>query len=309
LTDKDAAIPNEVLTKLKTQNRMIPQEPQPAPDKEPPEPQEEHIKELPLENEKIREKRELTAALKISQDLRRFDNRGIETEEELNRLKDKRREMKESLPRLHYRAELFDEHTENIDTWQTKTNQLKAERQKLFVWNVKRKKELDKAIELAEGELRVARHYFEKHFRVKPENAHAERERLQEVITQRERALQATEEKIAELTQKLEIIDLERQKFRILLDIHPKKQQIEKILERPTSRTAPTHERKLNFNVERDLHLLSERDFQKILDRLPQEQVEAVLNMREQSFQRAETERRLRQEHERTRGRSYGRSR
>jgi hypothetical protein len=77
--------------------------------------------------------------------------------------------------RLDGRAETIDEHTQNIQTLTGQLAQIQAEHQNLrpfLGW--KRKRELDKEIERVEGELRAALFYFEKNYHITPEEASAE---------------------------------------------------------------------------------------------------------------------------------------
>ena len=90
-------------------------------------------------------------------------------------------EYSQELKRLDFRAEKADEDIQNIHTLTEQLAQMQSEHKSyrsFLDW--KRKRELDKEIERAMGELRAALYYFENDYHIKPSEASAEIVRIQE---------------------------------------------------------------------------------------------------------------------------------
>jgi hypothetical protein len=80
-------------------------------------------------------------------------------------------QIKLDLPPLEYRAELVEEHAQNIETLQGRLEQLQESRQNIRLLEFKKKKETDEKIALAGQELGRAYDFFKKRFNVDPAQA------------------------------------------------------------------------------------------------------------------------------------------
>ncbi|MDR2700732.1 MAG: hypothetical protein LBC12_08105 [Nitrososphaerota archaeon] len=85
-------------------------------------------------------------------------------------------------PPLEYRAELMEEHTENLAALQGRATQLRESRQNLRLFDVKQKKATDEKIAQAGQELERAQYFFKNRFNVDPARSREELKRLQAEI-------------------------------------------------------------------------------------------------------------------------------
>lgn len=182
------AIPNQVRTTLKTANRIS-------------EPRDTYIKpdEKSPTSKEVRAKNLNT--IKTARHMKKLRRAYITMNRNLQFLKAERDEIlneKMSLTRL---AEEIDTAAKNVEILNGRLSQLQTEQQNLHFWNWKRKQELDKIIEIAEQDSRVALYYFRQNYQI----AAAPKE-VSEKITKIEKAIEDTEPKIVK--KKLQISTL-----------------------------------------------------------------------------------------------------
>jgi len=142
---------------------------------------------------------------------------------------------KQEIPQLNFLTENMDEHAKNIETLQGKVVRLQAERQNLSFWDGKRKKELGTEIEQTLGNIRVTQHHFKKKFGIDPDQAPDAIERTQAKIRAKEDALSRKIARISTIREHQAAIELKYQTQKLLAEIHPNRQQIEKTLEKLTT--------------------------------------------------------------------------
>ena len=115
----------------------------------------------------------------------------IALEKEKNSLIERHNQGELDLPPLEYRAELLEEHAQNIETLQGRAAQLLEARRNLRLFDVKKKKEADAKIEQATQELARAQDFFKNRFNADPTQAAEELKRLQAKIRAKKNELKA----------------------------------------------------------------------------------------------------------------------
>jgi len=193
-------VPNELITKLKTANRMneAQQENPTTPNK----PRYVMANQDFIENPSIIKKGKRSIQTRQIQMTLNKEHRTLQTEYD---------EANQELKRLDFLAENIDENAKNIQTLNKQLSQMQAEHQKLRpILDRKRKKDLEKEIEHVEGELRAALYYFEHNYHIAPSEASSEIARILNQKQAIESALKPKFSRILTLENKLNSIKYAR---------------------------------------------------------------------------------------------------
>jgi hypothetical protein len=217
-------------------------------------------------------------AEKIAKQMNALREQYVTLERELRALKYAQDEERLELPSLSFRTENIDEEAKNIETLQHRLAQLQAERKKLAFWAKQRKQDLDKKIERVEDKIRHARTCFKMCYHVEPEQAPEEIKRVEEKI--KIYSLNHTE-KIPEMTKRLEDIEKEYHKQKLLSQLRPDNEQIEKLLERWQKPPETVRERLHYERINRRLNLIMEDNVEEIIKKVEQQQAQKIRDMME----------------------------
>ena len=187
--------PNEIITKLKTVNRVneLPENPN-VPDNQPSAPRYKFPDE--------------PSFVKKGQRSAKVRERQLALTKELRVLRSERGELEREFRRLEIRAEKIDEEVKNIQTLNTHLTQIQREYQGLRpILDRKRKKELKKEIEHIERNIRSAKYHFKENYHVTPDEVSVEIARTRAQMDIIKSSLEDKNTKITKLLGKLQIIE------------------------------------------------------------------------------------------------------
>jgi len=249
---------------------------------------------------------------KIAEYMNELRENYIELDKELRILKEARDEANYHIPSLAWRAESIDEQTKNIGTLQSRLSNLQAGRKKLHFWEKQLKEDTDRKIERIEHEVIAARAHFKVRYGIEPEQAPEEIERIQEKI----KALTNNHnqvERIPELSKKLDDIEKEYHKQKLLTKLRPDNEQIDKLLEQGRKPPESVRER-LNYErINRRLNTITEHNIEDIIRDCERQNTQMVRDLmsryREEQQRIREKERERERIRERNRNRTITRSR
>jgi hypothetical protein len=212
-------MPNEVRTTLTTAKRMSTQHPLQA-QKTP-----QNIGKTYSPREVYRESE------KLARNLYELEESYVMLERSLSLLKLQYEKEHEEIPRLSAYVEIMDEKIKNVEALQGDVAELKAEREKLHFWQFRRKREIDKELELVEANCHVAQHAFNSKYHIAFSEAHFEIKRIREDILFKKSNLDKKQARMAEIEKELDAINSEYHVKRQLVNIHPERELIEKLLD------------------------------------------------------------------------------
>jgi hypothetical protein len=203
---------------------------------------------------------------------------------------------------------IVDEHVKNLDVMRGTASKLQMERQKMSFWDGKRKKEIDIEIEKVLGNIRVAQHNFKKEYGFDLDQAPAEIKRIREKIRENKDALNKNTARILEIKERQAAIELEYRTRKLLNELRPDREQIEKSLEKMNNLNSPAEgvasgvrsqtfdsarphaakspesvrERLRQNEITRRLNTITKETFQKIIEKLPEPQAQTLIKLREE---------------------------
>jgi hypothetical protein len=197
-------------------------------------------------------------------------------------------QIKLDLPPLEYRAELLEEHAQNIETLQGRAAQLFEARRNVGLLEFKKKKDIDEKIAFASQELGRAKDFFKNRFNVDPAQTREELERLQAEIRAKKDELKAKQIRVQVIRKKQDSIELEYRTQKLLNDTRLDHEQITRLMEQMRQPPQSVRERLLRERVERQLDVISDYYFERAIENLPQHQAQILTNIREQAKEREE---------------------
>jgi len=206
----------------------------------------------------------------------------IDLDKELSTILRENESKKQEIWQLDFLADNMDEHAKNIEIMRSKAAELQTERQKLTIWEGKRKKEKDAEIEQALGNIRVAQHNFKKDYAIDPEQAPTEIKRTQEKIRENKDALNKNTVRILEIKEHQAAIELEYRTQKLLNELRPDKEQIEKSLEKLNKTPESVREKLRQNEITHRLNTITKETFQKIIENLPDPQAQPLTKLREE---------------------------
>jgi hypothetical protein len=192
------------------------------------------------------------------------------------------------IPPLEYRAELMDEHAKNIDVLQGRAAQLQEARQNVRLLEFKKKKDLDEKLALTTQELGRAQDFFKNRFHVDPRQAYEEMKRLQDEIRTRKDELNAKQIIVQDIRKKQDSIELAYHTQKLLNETRPDHEQISHLLEQMRQTPKSIREQQIQERIERELNVIGDTSFQKVIDHLPSYEAHILKNIREQAKERKE---------------------
>jgi myosin heavy subunit len=210
----------------------------------------------------------------------------IELEAEKNLLIDRHNSDKLEIPSLEYRAELIDEHTKNIDVLAGRVEQLREAQQNVRLLEFKKKKDIEEKIMLATQALGRAQDFFKNRFHIDPSQAAEELNRLQEKIRTKKDALNTKQVRVQIIREKQTALELDYHTQKLLNQTRPDQEQISQLLEQMHKPRPSVRERQIQERIERQLDVISDASFQKVIDNLPPYQAHILTNIREQAKER-----------------------
>jgi len=249
---------------------------------------EEHLKAKKADKivEKMQAKRE---AEKTAKQMHELKENYIALEKELLALTRECGEHKQEIPQLTFLAENMDEQAKNIETLRSKATQLQAERQRLGFWDGRQKKESDKAIAQAEGNLLTAQHHFKKEFGFAPDEAPLKIKHIQEQAREKENALNEKNARISAIKESQAAIILEYHAQKLLAEIRPNSEQIFQLLEHMKKPPQTLQERLQHEQANRRLNTITNENFQKVLETLPEPQAKILIEQRNRAEEKEYT--------------------
>jgi len=212
----------------------------------------------------------------------------IELEVEKNPLIAQHNDDKYKIPPLEYRLELIEEHAKNIETLQTRAEQLRETRQNVRLLEFKKKKDIDEKLSQAMQELGQAQDFFKNRFNVDPSQAYEEMKRSQEEIRIKKDALTVKRVRVQIIRDKQATLELEYHTKKLLNEIRPdyEQKQIDVLLEQMHQPPQSVREQQIRARVERRLETITDYSFEKAIENLPSYQAHLLTTMREQAKER-----------------------
>ena len=147
------------------------------------------------------------------------------------------------IPELETRAKFMEKILKNVEEWRGKAENLLTERKSLHFWQWRRKKEIDRELELIEEKINVAQHSFNSKFHISLEEAPFEIERIREEIKLKRSELDKRYAREAEIKKELDAIESEYRVQKQIADNHPDRALIYDLLEQ--MREAPASAEKV----------------------------------------------------------------
>jgi len=187
------------------------------------------------------------------------------------------------------KAEEIEGRVKEIQARKERIAELKAQRQKMGFY--KSKKEIDELIQSNERTHNQAEKYFMREFKISPEQAPAEIQRLKVREVELGQKIEPLRSELPPLIVNKETLKFEYQKQKILADISRDRERIYRRLERLESeilknKLSPKDEL-IRMQCERILDTITERELQKIVKELRPEQKNAVIERRAQEKEKA----------------------
>jgi myosin heavy subunit len=209
----------------------------------------------------------------------------LELETAKNSLIDQHNKDKLEIPPLEYRTELMDEHAKNIEVLQDRVEQLLEARRNIRWLEFKKKYDIDEKIMLAAHELGRAQDYFKNRFHIDPSQAAEELKRLQEDICIKKDKLDVKQVRVQIIRDKQAALELEYHTQKLLNKTRPdhEQTQINVLLEQMRQPPQSVRDKMLHERIERQLNVISDAGFQKVMDNLPAYEAHVLTNIREQA--------------------------
>jgi len=258
--------------------------------------------------EKMREQRKARELAELKPRMDKIENEFYEYEKEVRDIKDDCIKIRRDIPPLEYRAETIDEYAQNVRMKQKAKIHPREERQKAHWWELEKKSYWDGQIFKAEMELKNARDYFIRKFKIEPEQAQDEIERLQKIIRKKELELAEKEARMRKIETRQDALRTEFHTLKLRRDAYRDREQdkahaqeLADIIERQIQ---SARDRQIWEQIERQLNTISDENFQKAIVNLSYEEAQTLAEMRENVRER---ERAI--EAERARNRTIGRYR
>jgi hypothetical protein len=236
--------------------------------------------------EKMREQQ--SSAEQTAKRMNELKEKYVELEATKNLLIAQYNRDKLEIPPLEYRAELMEEHAKNLEVLQGRAAQLQETRQKVRLLEFKKKKDLDEKLALATPELGRAQDFFKNRFRIDPNQAYEELKRLQDEIRAKQKELNAKQIIVQAIREKQDSIELAYHTQKLLNETRPDHEQISHLLEQMRQPPKSIREQQIQERIERELNVIGDTSFQKVIDNLPPYEAHILTNIREQAKEREE---------------------
>ena len=163
------------------------------------------------------------------------------------------------IPELEARAKFMEKELKNIEDWRSEAENLRAERKGLYFWQWRRKKEIDRELELIEAKINVAQHSFNSKFHISLEEAPFEIERIREEIDLKRSELDKRYAREIEIKKELDAIESEYRVQKQIADNHPDRALIYDLLEQMRETPASARQSLHKMQLERRLDTKTDR--------------------------------------------------
>jgi hypothetical protein len=220
---------------------------------------------------------------KIAENLQQLKEKHYIFDKEIMELQEVGSVARRDMNTARITAEEIGGHAEQIRSMKNRVYELQTERQNMSVF--KSKKDIDRQIQQAEKSYEQATSYFRKTYKIEPEQARGEITRLESVAQSKQIFQNRINEKLTPLIEEQNKTVYEYQRQRLIVEIHPDKQKIQARLSELEKEGKP-YKQSAQYTVLRErsqrlLDSVSERNFERILQELPQQQQKALIELRE----------------------------
>jgi hypothetical protein len=220
---------------------------------------------------------------KTAQHLNKLKEYYTTLEQKLSELITQRNEERQEIPRLNYRAELTDEHAKNIEVLQSRVAKLQETRQNLNVLQWVKRQEADKAIKQAGQEAQRAERFFKNRFYIDPDQAPSEINRLQKIARAKEVDISTKNAAILDIMDTQDKVLLGYHTQKLLAEAQHDKEHLNKLLEQIHKPPETLRDRPLQKRIDRRLNIIPDENFQKVLEKLPQEYAQILTEERKRA--------------------------
>jgi len=234
---------------------------------------------------------------KTAEHLNKLRNYYTTLEKGLSELIPERNEIRQEIPRLTFRAENIEEHTQNIEVLQGKITELQEVRQNLNFLQWKKKQEVNEALEQAQQDARQEKIFFKNRFCIDPSQAPEEVKRIQEKVRKKEADLMTKNTAILDIMDTQDKVLLGYHTQKLLAETRHDKDRLDELLQQMNKTPETVRDRLLQERIDRRLNIIPEESFQKVIEKLPQEHAQTLINTRKRAKE-------VEQEHERARERT-----
>jgi hypothetical protein len=160
----------------------------------------------------------------------------------------------EKIPELEARADFMGQKLKKIKELQDEAENLLVERKNLYFWQWRRKKEIDRKLELVEAKINVAQHSFNSKYHVTLDDASFEIERIHKEIAFKRSELDKQTARVADIKKELDAIEIEYRNQKQITDNHPDRVLIydllEQVRESPASARQSLHQIQLKSRLD-----------------------------------------------------------
>jgi len=243
----DETVPNQMRTTLTSAKRVVELH-QPSKSEKTP----HIIEETVTLRENFRKARE------IAQHLHELRNSYVMLERRLFLLRLKAEKDKEEIPNFESLVESMEIKVKNIEGLRTQAAELKAERKNLPFWKRRRRREIDKELELVEADLYVALHSFNSKYHIPYGEASFEIDCIRKKIVFKQTELDKLNARIDDGTKELDAIEIEYRNQRQIADNHPDRVLIDNLLEQMRETPASARDSLRRMQLERHLDAIAD---------------------------------------------------
>jgi archaellum component FlaC len=258
--------------------------------------------------EKMQEQRKARELAEINPRMDEIENEFFAFKWELRGLKEDCIAIRRDIPPLEYRAENIDEYVQIVNEKQKATEHPRQERLKAHWWEFEKKTHWDEQIRKADRDFEFARQYFTRKFKIEPEQAPAEIDRLQKIVRKKELEIAQKEARMNKIDERQEVLKTEYQALKLRKDVYRDREQErahdEELAKIVQIQIQSARERQIHEQIIHELNTITEEGFQKALEKLSYEEAQTLIEIRETA--KAEG---LIKERRRNRTRTIGRSR
>ncbi|MDR0797281.1 MAG: hypothetical protein LBE70_00960, partial [Nitrososphaerota archaeon] len=131
--------------------------------------------------------------------------------------------------------------------------------------------------------IRTALHSFKENYGIDPEQAPDAIKRIREKNREKENELDKKNARISTIRERQGVIELDYHTQKLLNEIRPDGQQIEKLLEKMNKSPESVRERLRQNEIDHRLNAITKESFQKIIEKLPENQAKLLTKFREQT--------------------------
>jgi len=192
-------------------------------------------------------------AQEIAQYMYELKNRYVMLEQSLALLRLQSEQYLKKIPELEVHVKIIGEKIKNIAELQDYIAKLSSERQNLPPWARKRKKEIDKELELFEAKLNVALHSFNSKYHIPLDDVPYEIERIREEIDLKRSELDKRHVRETEIKKELDAIEIAYRNQKQIADNHPDRVLIYNLLEQMREAPATARKSLQQMQIERRL--------------------------------------------------------